>query len=295
MTFHPFSEVYPLMPAEDLNRLTNSMRAIGYDARFPIVKFGGQILDGRNRWKAAELAHVNPTFIDFAGSDEEAHQFVITANEERRHLTPQWLEQHRRERIDRVVELRKEGKSERAIAEIVGVSPKTVHKDLEKAVATGVATEPESGTITTKDGKTRPAKNKPGLCERCTRVGSPACSKCLARAAKAKPKTTQEKLAAAADEATPEEEQTVEEQIKEKNAELEAWCRDLMTFASTMPDDPWLQDMNRRDGAMQKIKGVCETIRSAKCVCACPKCEGQGCRHCHNSGRLTKYAKDQLG
>ncbi len=146
------------MPAEDLNRLTNSMRAIGYDARFPIVKFGGQILDGRNRWKAAELAHVNPTFIDFAGSDEEAHQFVITANEERRHLTPQWLEQHRRERIDRIAEARKGGKSIRVIAEEEGVSVGTVQRDIQAATVSGGDTvEPAGGKVTGKDGRTRPA------------------------------------------------------------------------------------------------------------------------------------------
>jgi hypothetical protein len=106
MEFHPFSEVYPLMPDEELNRLTTAMRERGYDARFPIVRYGGKILDGRNRFRAAERTHVKPAFIDFAGTEDEARQFVITANEDRRHLTPQWLEQHRRERIDRTVEAR---------------------------------------------------------------------------------------------------------------------------------------------------------------------------------------------
>jgi hypothetical protein len=67
-----------------------------------------------------------------------------------------------------------------------------------------------------------------------------------------------------------------------------------MAFAETMPDDPWLQECNRRKGAIEKLKGCCETIRSAKCHCRCPKCSGDGCRQCHKTGRVTLYAKQQM-
>ncbi len=109
------------------------------------------------------------------------------------------------------------------------------------------------------------------------------------------PASPAEQAVAAADEAEPEEEKTPDELLAEVNTQLESWCRSLMKYGETMPDDPWLRDLNRRDGAMQKLKGVCETIRSAKCVCLCPKCEGTGCRICHKTGRLTRYAKEQLG
>jgi hypothetical protein len=45
---------------------------------------------------------------------------------------------------------------------------------------------------------------------------------------------------------------------------------------------------------MQKFKDACETLRSAKCVAACPKCEGQGCAKCHKTGMVPRYALQQL-
>jgi hypothetical protein len=91
------------------------------------------------------------------------------------------------------------------------------------------------------------------------------------------------------------EDETTEQQIKRLNSKLESWCRQLMKFTETMPDDPWLLDMDRRKSAINKLKSVCETVRSAKCHCACPLCRGEGCKQCHKTGRVTRYAYDQMG
>jgi hypothetical protein len=76
---------------------------------------------------------------------------------------------------------------------------------------------------------------------------------------------------------------------------LESWCRELVKLADTMPNTPWLRDLNRRNGALQKIDAICDTIRSAKCHCPCPLCKGEGCDKCHSTGMVTRYAYDQMG
>jgi hypothetical protein len=157
MQFHKFSEEYPLMPAHELGRLEQAMRDRGYDKRFPIVRYQGKILDGRNRWLAAQAAKVKPPVVDFKGDDDAAQQFVITANEERRHLAPQWLEQRRRDRVDRVAEARREGKSTRVIAAEEGVSQGQVMRDLAAATESGDSVEPPNGQVVGKDKKKRSA------------------------------------------------------------------------------------------------------------------------------------------
>jgi hypothetical protein len=90
---------------------------------------------------------------------------------------------------------------------------------------------------------------------------------------------------------------TMEEIIKEKASEIEVFCRGLMKYVAdglAKLDDPWLDDLNRGDGAIQKFKAGCETLRSAKCVATCPKCDGQGCAKCHKTGRVTRYTLQQL-
>jgi ParB-like chromosome segregation protein Spo0J len=156
MQFHEFANDYPMMPAYELGRMEQGMMEWGFDARFPIVRYQGKILDGRNRYVASKNADVKPVFVDFVGTDEEAKQFVQRANEERRHLAADWLHRRRQERIDRVVAARAEGKSLRAIAETEGVDPKTIRKDL---FSGGDQSPPEK--VTGKDGKSYLANRPP--------------------------------------------------------------------------------------------------------------------------------------
>lgn len=90
---------------------------------------------------------------------------------------------------------------------------------------------------------------------------------------------------------------TMEEEIKKQASEIECACRAILKFANEQIEkltDPWMDDLNRRAGAIQKIKDCCETLRSCKCVAVCPKCEGEGCPKCHKTGRITKYMQQQL-
>lgn len=189
--FHPFAEEYPMMPAKDIGRLEQGMIENGYDATFPIVLYKKLILDGRNRFIAAKAASVKPTFITFKGTEEEARQFVRTANEERRHLAQEWLERRRQQRRERVAAAHAEGKSTRTIAEEEGVTQKTVLNDLEtlgtksgedRSSPESVSdsdTAPEPKKVTGADGKQYPSKAPPVLCERCKRTGAVKdCARC---------------------------------------------------------------------------------------------------------------------
>jgi len=51
----------------------------------PIRTYEGMILDGRNRYRACELACVTPRFLEYTGDNPVA--FAFSSNEERRHLT----------------------------------------------------------------------------------------------------------------------------------------------------------------------------------------------------------------
>lgn len=85
---HPIALVFPEIDADTFNDLVDSMRSRGFDVSHPIVLFEGKILDGRNRYRAARVAGVEPVYREFEGSVEEAAEFSLRENLHRRHLTP---------------------------------------------------------------------------------------------------------------------------------------------------------------------------------------------------------------
>lgn len=81
---HPASEMFPMMTGDDLKALAEDIRENGQ--REPIVLLDGKILDGRNRYKACEIAGVEPRFVEYdcwVGPD----LYVLSMNLHRRHLT----------------------------------------------------------------------------------------------------------------------------------------------------------------------------------------------------------------
>lgn len=190
MEFHEFAEDYPLMPDLELGVIVDDMKLNGFDKRFPITTYQDKILDGRNRFKASEIAEAEPVFQEFEGTDEEAKAFVILANENRRHLAEDDLKKRREARIKRVVSYRMAGQSTRTIAGKEKISEMQVRRDIEDGAATGVAVDP--GEIIGKDGKKR--KTKPPLSD------EEKAKKALAKAEKDAAKAA-DKLAKARDKA----------------------------------------------------------------------------------------------
>lgn len=291
---HPLSAEYDDIEGKAWDDFVQGVREHGVINGRKIVLHDGKILDGWQLYRACVEIGAEVEFKTLAdGIDPE--EFVSTVNDRRRHETQKQALARVSKRRERVAELRAEGKSLRAIADETGTSEMQVRRDLEAAEEDSGATPvaPETPPkIVGKDGKKydlpkKPArKRKDKECERCRRNGGATCPQCLEMRMPKKPDLLDEE---------PEEPPTIDDQIKEANRVLESWCRGLMKYLDTLPADPWLNDLNRKETVAAKFRSICETVRSAKCSKACPKCEGVGCSKCHNSGRVTPYAMQQMG
>lgn len=83
MKFHPLSELFPLMQGREFDDLVADVKANGL--REPISTYKGQILDGRNRWRACETAQISHRPMrEYTGDDPVS--FVVSLNLHRRHL-----------------------------------------------------------------------------------------------------------------------------------------------------------------------------------------------------------------
>jgi len=127
MEFHPIAEEWPLMEGAEFASLVASIAKHG--VRVPCWKYEGKILDGRNRYRAAEVCGVPVlAWHEFKGTEEEARELAKLLNDERRHLT-------REDRAEWVRKLRARGLSTRAIADAVGVSDTTVFRELKRGAS----------------------------------------------------------------------------------------------------------------------------------------------------------------
>jgi N6-adenosine-specific RNA methylase IME4 len=80
--FHPLADLFPLIEGADFAELVADVKSHGI--REPIWLCDGKILDGRNRYRAAQAAGVECQTRPYDGSDPLA--FVVSANLMRRHL-----------------------------------------------------------------------------------------------------------------------------------------------------------------------------------------------------------------
>lgn len=82
MKIHPIAELFPLMEGEDFDALVQDIRTNGLLE--PIWTYQGQILDGRNRFRACEEAAMPPQYREYKGDDPL--KFAMSMNLMRRHL-----------------------------------------------------------------------------------------------------------------------------------------------------------------------------------------------------------------
>ncbi len=80
---HPLANLFPPLAAPDLEALTADIAAVGL--REPLTLYEGQILDGRNRYRACQALGITCPTRDYTGDDPLA--FVLSMNLQRRHLT----------------------------------------------------------------------------------------------------------------------------------------------------------------------------------------------------------------
>lgn len=84
LEFHPFAELFPPLGEVELRLLAEDIRQNGL--LHPITMFDGKILDGRNRYRACNMAGVKPRFVRWTGTGSPL-EWVISSNLHRRHLT----------------------------------------------------------------------------------------------------------------------------------------------------------------------------------------------------------------
>lgn len=82
---HPYANIFPLLPDTELKALADDIAVHGL--REPIwLHRDGRIIDGRNRYRACELAGVAPQYRTYQGDDAGLLHFVVSLNLHRRHL-----------------------------------------------------------------------------------------------------------------------------------------------------------------------------------------------------------------
>lgn len=82
MKTHEYADLFPMLSDAELKSLSADIAENGLQA--PITTYEGKILDGRNRYRACEMAGVDPTLEEYKGADPLA--FVVSHNLIRRHL-----------------------------------------------------------------------------------------------------------------------------------------------------------------------------------------------------------------
>lgn len=83
MNFHPLADIFPLIDGQAYSDLIADI--IKHGVREPVWLYEGQILDGRNRWRAAKVAGVECETREYEGDDPAG--FVVSLNLHRRHLS----------------------------------------------------------------------------------------------------------------------------------------------------------------------------------------------------------------
>jgi hypothetical protein len=80
---HPASKMYPMMRELELEQLAQNIRKIGLI--HPIQLYKGEILDGRNRYAACQMADVLPQFKDVTPEVGDPWDYAYALNGPRRH------------------------------------------------------------------------------------------------------------------------------------------------------------------------------------------------------------------
>lgn len=85
MNYHDVANIFPMASEEDFISLKESIRKEGLIE--DIWLYNGQIIDGRNRYKACLDLGITPRYKEYDGESDKLVEFVMALNLSRRHLT----------------------------------------------------------------------------------------------------------------------------------------------------------------------------------------------------------------
>lgn len=83
---HRYGKLFPSLGMEERAELTNSIASKGL--LHAVTLFENRVLDGWHRYTSCIAAGVKPKMVQFEGTEQEALDYVVTENIERRHLRP---------------------------------------------------------------------------------------------------------------------------------------------------------------------------------------------------------------
>jgi hypothetical protein len=294
---HPFAELFPLHDGPSLWELRNDIEK--YGQREDIILYEGKVLDGRRRQASMIALDMEPRYRTFRGTEAEALAYAISANLKRRHLG----EADRAMVADKIAklpvgrppvsEVKPSGKKGDSLKNNGQIVEKNEGQIIPSNDGINVLTREQAAKLmnvsTTDIDRWRfIQKHAPDLSEKISK-GEMAFNAAWEEARKRKKAKGKKRKKTGAES---EDQQDGDPDIRAKHR-IESLCRRLMELAKECPeDDPWLTD--RRDGFLQKIKAACDTLRSGKRDKQCPKCKGEGCRHCRETGSVPHSVVMQL-
>lgn len=83
---HPYSEIFPPASGDDYDHLLASIKRTK-KLRYKIIIYQNMILDGNQRLRACREARIEPGYIEFNGTDQEALDMVWDLNAGRRNMS----------------------------------------------------------------------------------------------------------------------------------------------------------------------------------------------------------------
>ena len=304
MDIHPFAEHFPLLQGAEKEAFKESIaKTKGNEVHidYRMVKGKKELLDGRNRLVACEELGIKPKMRLVNVKDAEVMDYILRRNILRRHLDAE-------SRKVIVADLRADGKSTRDIAARLGVSQTTIQKDLsgEQNCSDDAKNTEEMPRITGRDGKSHPAR-KP-LCDRCKRVGPtkncPMCAELRNTGKKREPRP----------QAVPKDNHGTELPKKCRDAFCDPWLPETIEYLRDTLDEfltlrladgmdkrkghyPFFKAKDIADGVgfvQQYLEQLLNHLEEFRPDAVCPKCQGEGCTKCKQSGLVHEKLYEEL-
>jgi hypothetical protein len=131
MKKHKFN-ILPDITGDDYKKLESDILLNGYDLRFPIYLYEGDIIDGWGRYKICQKHKITPVYENFEGTLLEAIQFIMRTNKRRNLTSSQWAA-IANEATDIINTLEREAKERQKLSEGRGKKGKVKIPYLDKA------------------------------------------------------------------------------------------------------------------------------------------------------------------